>query len=216
MTLHSVLKHTARPWTRGSVPPTPSTLMHPWGLRLGPKGKWGGGTEWKGRQGRAADTGSTERPAQQSTQHTAGQAAYRRAGSTAPGQAPGPWRPSPASASKILLFQRQRLDDLEGSLEQGLGLGAGPPCPPAVPGPFSACLPPRCSSCFFPLPPPSHLEVGIRTPVAWIRRLRSRGLSDPFDVRRLDFGVPGPAPLEGDTQHGFSPTTALAEMGGCE
>lgn len=125
-------------------PPRPSTLMHPWGLRLGPKGKWGGGTEWKGRQGRAAGTGSKEGPAQQNTQHTAGQAAYRRAGSTAPGQAPGTWRPSPASAFKILLFQRQRLNDLEGSLDPGPGAwGLGRPVPLlSLVLLVCACLPP--------------------------------------------------------------------------
>lgn len=77
-------------------------------------GARGSGLERQGG-GTAVGTGSPQCPAQ----HTAGQTAYRRAEPAAPCQAPGARRPSLASAFRILLFQRRRLNDAEGLLSPG-------------------------------------------------------------------------------------------------
>ena len=129
---------------------TPGTAMHPPGAEAGTQREVGrrgeNGKAGRMEEGRAEQRAQAAQNAQHSTahstQHTAGQAAYRRAGSAAPRQAPGAWRPSPASAFKILLFRRQRLDDLKGSLGPG---------PRAGPGPFSVCLPPALLFLFFPI-----------------------------------------------------------------
>lgn len=140
-TLHSAPKHTGQPQTHGS---SRGTGWDPEGS--GKEGRMERKVGWSkagqsSRHGQPRAVSTAQHAAQHTAQRIAGHTAYHRAGPAAPRQGPGAWCPSPASAFRILLFQRPRLGDLEEKvLAQGLELGHAVPLLSL--GPVGICLPP--------------------------------------------------------------------------